>query len=104
MTLFSLSFLFFFISWLHVHLQNEIKSLKALEDIKKIEERIDIEEEVFDLVRQGYDKGGIWGKARYKVLDDILYIYVSGTSPYTLEYDIILDESFEWRKKYDSIK
>lgn len=104
MTLFSLSFLFFFMSWLQVHLLHHVQSIKALEEIKGIHKRIDLEEDVFDLVRQGYEKGRIFGKARYEVLDDVLYIYISGTTPYTLEYDIIVDESFEWRKKYDSIK
>ena len=104
MTLFALSFLFLFVSWIHVNLEAYTKSINALDQVKEINKRIDFEEDVFDLVRQGYEKGRIIGKAKYEVLDDILFIYVSGNSPYTLEYDIIGDESFEWRKKYDSIE
>lgn len=104
MTLFSISFLFLFISWIHINLEAHVKTLNAKEDIKLIQQRIDLEEDVFALVRQGYLEGKVLAKANFEVENSILTINILGDSPLSLEYDIIGDGSFKWRKKYDSIK
>ena len=106
MTLFSLSFLFLFISWIHVNLENHLESIKLQEELKLVHTRIDIEEDIFDLVRQGNESGRLFGltSAKYQVEDSILTINILEDAPISLEYDIMEDESFEWRKKYDSIE
>lgn len=95
-----------FISWIHVNLESHVKSIQLQDDLKLVNTRIDIEEDIFDLVRQGNKSGRLFGttSAKYEVQDNSLSIYILGDSPTTLEYDIIEDESFEWRKKYDSIE
>ena len=104
MTLFSLSFLFMFMTWLHFNLDAHIKTIKSKEKLVEINRRIDLEEVVFTQVRKGIQSGEIHNQVTFEVIEDTLFINSIGTEPSSHEYDIIGDGSFEWRKKYDSIE
>ncbi len=103
-SLLTLLFLFYFLAFIDFSLNSINLSNRIESNLKKIKQRNEVENAIFVMVRSGYKKGAYLGQAKYEVKDDILQIVFIGDSRYTVEYDIIEDGSFEWRKKYDSIK
>ena len=100
---YALAFFIFFTTCLSYYIKLDLQYLKTQAYLKEVDQRLAFEGEIFHQVRLGKTKN----KTRYYqyyVKDKVLYVTYHFSIPIYVEYDIIGDGSFVWRRNYDYIK
>lgn len=90
--------MFLFFSWLLYNIETYTTNLKISNNIKDVNKRIEIEQKIFDRVRNSELEGKINDYATFYVKDNRLLITGINDSTDPIVYDIIGDGSFKWRK------
>ena len=100
---YALAFFLFFSTLLSYHIKMDFQYLQAQKHLSTVDKRLSLEGEIFHKVRLGKNAYSC-ADYSYEVKQDRLYVQYNFAIPILVEYDIIEDESFVWRRNYDYIK